>query len=177
MTPRSDLTTFCELLGDLEGRTGGRRRLRDCNGRMSWPERGVYFFFEPGEVRTSQPTIDRVVRVGTHALKENSRTTLWKLLSQHRGTTRSGGGNHRGSIFRLLVGEALMRRDQSLHIRSWGSGSTASRETRYGEREHEARVSDYLGNFTLLCHAPLTRNPSSRIKTRSTDRAVMGCRL
>jgi hypothetical protein len=125
---------------------------------MSWPERGVYFLFEPGEVRTNRPTIDRVVRVGTHALKENSRTTLWKRLSQHRGTTRSGGGNHRGSIFRLLVGEALMRRDQSLHIRSWGSGSTASRETRHGEREHEARVSDYLGDFALLC-LPISDTP------------------
>jgi hypothetical protein len=35
-------------------------------------------------------------------------------LSQHRGQTRSGGGNHRGSIFRLLVGTALMERDREV---------------------------------------------------------------
>jgi len=24
--------------------------LRECHGRLDWPRRGVYFFFEPGEV-------------------------------------------------------------------------------------------------------------------------------
>ena len=44
MQRRSDLAVFYGLLDELEVRIGERRRLGDCHGRMSWPERGVYFF-------------------------------------------------------------------------------------------------------------------------------------
>lgn len=145
----SDLNAFYGLLAELEGRIGGLRRLGGCHGRMKWPERGVYFLFEPGEQRSIDPATPRVVRVGTHALMSKSRTTLWKRLSQHRGTTSPRGGNHRGSIFRLLSGEALMNRDPTLAEASWGCGSSTTREIRQHEREHEARVSDYLGTMTL----------------------------
>ncbi len=117
---------------------------------MAWPERGVYFFFEPGEQRDANPSSRRVVRVGTHALIPNARSTLWKRLSQHRGTNNPRGGNHRGSIFRLLIGEALLNAETSLTVASWGQGSTATRDIRNREREHEIRVSDYLSNMTLL---------------------------
>ena len=50
------------------------------------------------------------MRVGTHGLKSGSRSTLWAPLSQHRGTARSSDGNHRGAIFRGLVGIALSLR-------------------------------------------------------------------
>src|SRR5207248_1555388 len=96
------------ILGVLERRVGARRLLADCHGRMAWPQRGVYFFMEEGEHRTNTGRGLRIVRVGTHALKAGSRTTLWKRLSQHKGHENSGGGNHRGSIFRLLVGSTLI---------------------------------------------------------------------
>ena len=147
---RSDLDTLYGLLEQLEVRIGGRRRLGECHGWMSWPERGVYFFFEPGELRDSTPASQRVVRVGTHALTSGSRTTLWKRLSQHRGTSNPQGGNHRGSIFRLLVGEALLNRDASISVESWGRGSSATRDLRRLEREHEIRVSEYLAEMKLL---------------------------
>src|SRR5215510_12442443 len=102
-----DLVRFYCILGTLEQRVGGRRLLSDCHGRMVWPQRGVYFFMEDGEYRTDTGQGLRIVRAGTHALKAGSRTTLWKRLSQHRGHENSGGGNHRGSIFRLLVGSTL----------------------------------------------------------------------
>ena len=109
MSGRLDhLKRFYDLLADLEIRQGDRRRLSACDGRMNWPARGVYFFFEPGETRSDSGAGPRVVRVGTHALTTGSRTTLWDRLSQHRGTAKKGGGNHRGSIFRLLVGAALI---------------------------------------------------------------------
>src|SRR5690242_13971991 len=104
MDRRADLIRFYEILGTLEKKVGGKRTLAECDGRMPWPRRGVYFFFEPGEVRSDSGGGPRVVRVGTHALANGSTTTLWRRLSQHRGSKRSGGGNHRGSIFRLLVG-------------------------------------------------------------------------
>ena len=146
----SDITAFYRLLEHLETKMGGRRRLGDCHGRMPWPERGVYFFFEPGENRADHENSARVVRVGTHALKAGSRTTIWKRLSQHRGTANPYGGNHRGSIFRLLVGQALMRRNPSLEFPSWGKGSNAPRDTRQDESPLEQKVSDFLGDMTVV---------------------------
>jgi len=150
MQRQSDIEAFYRILEHLEARMGGRRRLGDCHGRMPWPERGVYFFFEPDEYRASSSTVTRVVRVGTHALKAGSRATIWNRLSQHRGTANPYGGNHRGSIFRLLVGQALMHRDPSLKSNSWGRGSTAQKEIRQGEVPLEQKVSDFLGEMTLV---------------------------
>ena len=111
---------FYELLSSLAASLGGYRRLAECSGRMDWPQRGVYFFFEPGESRSPLVTGSRVVRVGTHTLKDGSRSTLWQRLSQHRGNAKGDGGNHRGSIFRLLVGVALARRGDCPLPPSWG---------------------------------------------------------
>ena len=112
---------FYGLLGDLEHKFGGTRKLSDCTGRMNWPQRGIYFFQEVGEHRSESGGGKRIVRVGTHALKSGSGTKLWTRLSQHRGQARSGGGNHRGSIFRLIVGTALMERDGHDYP-TWGLG-------------------------------------------------------
>jgi hypothetical protein len=155
-----DLRHFYDLLGNLERHCGGMRTLRECTGRLSWPERGVYFFFEAGEFRRESGNGPRVVRVGTHALSEGSRTSLWKRLSQHAGRKKSGSGNHRGSIFRLLVGEAIMRRDGLREPASWGRkghagaasdtmGQTA-RDIRASESALEKAVSDYVGRMPFL---------------------------
>lgn len=143
------LERFYSLLADLERSLGGARRLSACDGRMSWPSRGVYFFCEPGEVRNDTGHGSRIVRVGTHALKAGSGTKLWTRLSQHRGQARSGGGNHRGSIFRLLVGTALMERD-GLSYPSWDQGSSAPREIRESEQSLERSVSDVIGAMPFL---------------------------
>jgi hypothetical protein len=77
---QDDLNRFNDLLRELRGRIGGARMLSQCDGRMTWPQRGVYFFFEQGEMRSNSGTEQRVVRVGTHALTATSRTTLWNRL-------------------------------------------------------------------------------------------------
>ena len=115
----ADLRQFYDLLDRLEDRIGGRRQLARCNGRMGWPGRGVYFFFEDGETRSDSGNGPRVVRVGTHALKYGSRASLWGRLAQHRGVVKHGGGNHRGSVFRKLVGSAVTARQPSLAVESW----------------------------------------------------------
>src|SRR6185437_3239116 len=109
----------------------GRERLAARGGGSSGPRRGGYFFMEDGETRSDTGGGPRIVRVGTHALKPGSSTKLWTRLSQHRGQVHSGGGNHRGSIFRLIVGTALEARDGHV-CDSWGVGSSASADIRAG---------------------------------------------
>jgi hypothetical protein len=139
----SDLHNFYGLLGSLAEKVGGARTLAVCSGRLGWPRRGVYFFMEDGEVRSDSGTGPRIVRVGTHALMEGSGTKLWSRLKQHRGQQKTGGGNHRGSIFRLIVGTALMARN-GYDCPSWGHGNNAPADVRAAEHPLECEVSKVI---------------------------------
>jgi hypothetical protein len=82
---------------------------------MDWPDRGVYFFLEPGETRDS-PDQMRVTRIGTHAVSGGSSTSLWDRFKQHYGTGSGSSnhphhGNHRGSVYRKRVGEAIIEQN------------------------------------------------------------------
>ncbi|MBI3507095.1 MAG: hypothetical protein HY059_19845 [Proteobacteria bacterium] len=112
-----------------------------------WPRRGVYFFFEPGEVRTGSGHGLRLVRIGTHALKVGARSTLYQRLRQHAGNSSGFGGNHRGSIFRLLIGDALIVRGGE-QCPSWGAKGGINK---VAEAQIEAAVSTYLGQLPFLC--------------------------
>jgi hypothetical protein len=142
------LIRFYSLLEILERRIGGQRTLAGCSGRMPWPQRGVYFFREDGEMRTDTGSGPRIVRVGTHALKAGSRARFWTRLSQHRGQG-AGGGNHRGSIFRLIVGAAILGRD-GRDLSTWGCGSSASRATVEAEDAFEREVSAVIRRMPFL---------------------------
>jgi hypothetical protein len=146
---REHLIRFYSILDILEHHIGGARNLADCSGRMNWPNRGVYFFCEPGERRTDTGQGPRIVRVGTHALKAGSGTKLWTRLSQHQGQPSTGGGHHRGSIFRLIVGAALIGRE-GLEFPTWGSGSSAGKTTRADEVALEREVSRIIGAMSFL---------------------------
>jgi len=160
MNRQADLIRFYEILRVLERTVGGKYLLAHCDGRTPWPKRGLYFFFERGELRSQIGQGLRVVRVGTHALKTASATSFWQRLAQHRGTEGSGGGNHRGSIFRLLVGAALKNRDQRLAPMSWGVGGDPGKAARrlalprkdILEQEHglEVAVSQYIRSMPFL---------------------------
>jgi len=150
-----DIQRFYEILDELERRVGGKRTLAEADGRMGWPKRGVYCFFEPGEERTTSGTGLRVVRVGTHGLKTGSKSTLWGRLKQHQGTVGGsdpGGGNHRGSVFRLHVGSALIRRDSWSEVVAggWGKGGSADRLVRERERPLERAVSQQIRSMPFL---------------------------
>lgn len=68
MTKATDLISLYRIFDTLEAASGGKRCLAQLAPTASWPRRGVYFFFEPGEVRTGSGHGCRLVRVGTHAL-------------------------------------------------------------------------------------------------------------
>ena len=151
---------FYELLYELRDMNGGSRKLKDCDGRLSWPAKGVYFFFEDNEFRTDSGEGPRVTRIGTHALKKGAKTTLWKRLSQHRGVIKSGTGNHRGSIFRQLVGESILSKRKINNVVSWGVCSDVGKasvklglsrnEVKEMEKPIEIEVSNYIGDMPFV---------------------------
>ena len=138
------------LMNELEHPIGGPRRLTEETGQMGWPDRGINFFSEAGERRASGEAGIHIVRVGTHALIARSRTTLWSRLRQHRGTLNPSGGNHRGSIFRKLIGDALMAQTPELGVSTWGKRATAPQHVREAERPLERLVSQRIGEMTVL---------------------------
>jgi len=145
----ADTLRFYALLSRISECTGGYRQLATCDGRMEWPRRGVYFFFEPGEFRSDPGSVLRVVRIGTHALRLGSLVSLWDRLRQHRGSVRPGAGDHRTSIFRLIVGAALARRGDISLPPNWETRkpdldrATVKRE----DADLERRVSEYIGQM------------------------------
>lgn len=145
----NDIKRFYDLLERLADTQSGTRTLATSSGNLPWADRGVYFFLENGEMRSHSGNGSRVVRIGTHALKEGAKSTLWGRLNNHRGSSRSGGGNHRSSIFRLIVGTALIERDELL-CPTWDQ-TNAPRETRSYESELEILVSGIIGDMPFLC--------------------------
>lgn len=153
MTRAEDLDRFYELLDKLESRVGGKQKLKDCTGYMDWPERGVYFFFASDEYREGGDQL-RLTRIGTHAVSSGSGTSMWDRLRTHRGAnsgTYEGGGNHRGSVFRKRLGEAIIEKDGLQgHYPDWGDGSSAGRDLRLEELDMERRVSDYIRDLPFI---------------------------
>ncbi|WP_236044569.1 hypothetical protein [Haloarcula salinisoli] len=155
--PSSPVEQLLEALDDLRDQIGGPYYLDDVDGRLEWPDRGVYFFFSPASNLRSAPAQDwRLSRIGTVGVSQGSSNTLWNRLRQHRGNVRgkyAGGGNHRGSIFRLHVGRALIEKhgwhEQYPH---WGEQNPDAATTAVREQEHdiEQRVSEYIRELPFL---------------------------
>lgn len=150
----NDLDRFYALMMRLASAPGQACPLREVIQTTSLPARGIYFFLEPGEFRRVYPNVSRIVRVGTHAVSVGSKSTLRKRLKQHLGTN-AGAGNHRGSIFRLHVGNALLTSDHAA-LPTWGIGSTPPAVVRENTEIHaaeaalERRVSTQIGAMPVL---------------------------
>ncbi len=132
---------------------GGKRALGDPKPNLNLPKRGVYFFYSINEIRASTKQM-RVTRIGTHAISKGSKTSLWNRLSTHRGTltgSRPGGGNHRASVFRKIVGESIiMRNSLSNDFPNWSIGNSAPSKIKDEEYELEKSVSNYIGKLPFL---------------------------
>ena len=166
MNKLTDLGRFYSILEKLDASQQQGLKLGLYSGTSHLPLRGVHFFREPGELRSSSAGSHRIVRVGTHAVSANAKSTLWQRLRAHLGT-REGSGNHRGSIFRRHVGAALLARDQ-VTLPTWGLGSSAppalrdSHATQELELACERKVSKYIGSMTVLwVDVPDEPGPSS----------------
>ena len=146
-----DLDQFYEIISRL----GAPTKFSELKLR-SLPQRGVYFFFEEGELRSGNKQNKRIVRIGTHALKAGSKSTLATRLGQHRGSQR--GGNHRGSIFRLLIGQALLAQSKNADCPSWGLK---------GQRRHAAIVLGKTSEGLRASEKPIEIWASERIARMS----------
>ena len=141
------LDAFYELL-DVLATHNGLHRLGDIVSRIDVPQRGVYFFLDSKEPRRGRDAAFRVVRVGTHALIRGAKSTMIGRLRQHRGQP-GRGGDHRGSIFRLHVGGAILKRT-GVDLPSWGTGLARGSGVPEAEVEHERRVSRYLAELHVV---------------------------
>jgi hypothetical protein len=166
----TDLSRLERLIQRLSHAQAGGRRLADCSGRLSWPERGLYFVTEP----VARKERWMVTRVGTHAVSQGSRTSLWDRISTHRGPGH-GGGSHRSSIFRAHVGRALLRRDRAPPelLPTWGVGQSAPATVRAREADLERRVSQVIGEMRLLW-VEVPDAPGARSDRSYLERNIIG---
>ena len=146
MNKRSaDLVRFYRLLDELAVLNGGLHRMVTSREDQAWPARGVVWFFEKGEARSDTGAGPRVVRVGTHALKPELNSRLWEKLAQ------DGGGSHRQSLFRTVVGLSIRDLTGRREPRSWGRelvipGGAPDR----AETALEGAVSLYIGQMDFV---------------------------
>lgn len=99
---KTDVDCFYALMSQLSERIGGPHPLINFSSVVSPGVKGVYYIFESGETRDGSDSL-RVVRVGTHGLTANSRSTIWTRLFEHLMY------NGR-SVFRVHVRDALRER-------------------------------------------------------------------
>lgn len=160
----SDLKKFYKLIAEIKIIIGGAHKLSECLGRkkcpghmkcpspMGWSDRvdpkqnmGVYFFQENSENQRDTGEGPRIVRVGTSK-------ALCNRFRQTKGNSSkgnlSGGGNHRASVFRRLIGDALINRD-NLEYPTW-EHKPISKEDRERELPLERDVSKVIGKIPFL---------------------------
>jgi len=113
--------------------------MKKCSGRNKL----CIFSLNPASFAQTKKT--RVVRVG-------STKRFRGRLSDHRGTVKSGGGNHSGSVFRHHVGSALLRRNPELgDLQQWlDDDSSKSPEVRKAELKTERAVSAHIRSMPFL---------------------------
>jgi hypothetical protein len=133
-----------------EARRQGRTFLLGDLSARSLPEKGVYIFLDPAET-SAWSNGPRIVRIGTHAVSEGSKSSLRTRLRNHLGPAH-GVGSHRGSIFRLHVGRAMLEAEgrNGAEVLTWGVGQQSPKPVPDNEIAHERRVTDYLQRLEVF---------------------------
>lgn len=163
MDRKNDILTFYQILERIQEKFPARS-LKDLD-KSKLPQQGVYFFIDPREYRENKKS-HKVVRVGTHAARANSKANLYERLSTHKGNIDLTG-NHRFSVFRKLVGYSLIKFD-SLDFQYWGDRKKMGyRDVIDTEKPLEQKVSAYLYSLTFTVIEVL--GPSAK----DNDRALI----
>jgi hypothetical protein len=140
------INRFYSLINELES-FKKKRSLKNSTGKVLWPKQGIYYFFERTENRENGNP--KVVRIGTHAVSKGSKTKYWERLRQHKGT-KKGTGNHRGSVFRKLIGKSLIsKHNLNLEFSEWGKNKT-DKNNKQKEEKLELQVSEIIGKMEFL---------------------------
>lgn len=143
------LNTLYSLLDHYSDKYSLATNFSDFDNKNCCPEYGLYLFMHIDESRLCDPSRLRIARIGTHAVSDGSRATLWQRLKTHKGTN-DGYGNHRSSIFRSYLGSALLNR-HGRYLESWAQ-ETNDKQVLMLEKELERQVSDYLNKkFQVVC--------------------------
>ncbi len=115
------------------------------SNKADLPLNGVYFAYEASEsVNIGGNMFRRVVRIGSHLGQGN----LFNRIRSHYGQVNSLKGNSGRSVFRKLIGAAIIKRENigEVKLHDW------LEETTPEEIEH--KVSKYLrDNVTFRCIA------------------------
>ena len=148
--PHPDRERLYFLLSALKERQGGLRTLERGWQELDWPQKGVYFFFEPGEFR-HESLEQRVVYVGSNCMDPDGMIPLKEHLEKIRGNV-AGRGDHRDAELRKHVGFALVNRgDLEKPPLSWGITSTRNRGQISAEDPLERLVSRHIRRMPVLC--------------------------
>lgn len=142
------LDRLYDMLFLYENKMGGIFQFKELGNDKLIPKRGVYIFFSENEKRLFSTKFNRIVRVGTHAVSQGSKSTLYNRLKTHKGKSNFDG-NHRSSIFRLHVGNAIMNK-QNITCDSWGKDFPVTEALKKQELEIEKEVSNYIGEMPVL---------------------------
>lgn len=148
-SPRLKLINDLYEIFNLFKKQNGRVfKLKELVNSEYVPKKGLYFFFNEDEQRLLYPSQNRIVRIGTHAVSNGAKSTLYQRLKQHKGMNNLDG-NHRSSIFRLHVGNALIQKN-NLDCNTWGQDVKINEEQKKKEGIIEKMVSEYIGEMPIL---------------------------
>jgi hypothetical protein len=146
MSRLDDVKKFYQIMSKLEKKIGGKKQFGKLSDFENLPEKGIYFLFEKGELRSTSGRGLRIVRVGAQAIMPFSRSSMQNRLLSHRGNDEDLGGKHRRSVLRKLIGRAVMKRDK-ISIPTWEKRVQPHPK----EKQVEEKISKYVrDNFKFL---------------------------
>jgi hypothetical protein len=153
MNRRVMIEDFYKIITELKDVLGGTWYIPSFSKKTALPPQGVYFYFEPGELREKSTEL-RITRIGTHAISNKSKTLLIDRILHDRGTVngpRIGGGYHRKSVFRRHIGNAIINKnDEVMKYVNWDIKIGVPRESRIDEQIIEKKVSSYIHKMPIL---------------------------
>lgn len=139
---------------------------------MTLADKGVYIFLDPNEESIYSNSLPRIVRIGTHAIHDGAKSTIKQRLRAHYGT-KLNSGNHRGSVFRKHIGNALLNKgDLEKTSETWGVGSNATKIIKDKEKWLELEVSSEIRKLRF-CVFEIDDKASKNSKRSTIEKSLI----